>query len=105
MLARVVLPNPKGDLRPGLFVTAQIAVGEVDAPVAVKVSALQTWKDKPVVFVDVGDAFEARAVELGERDNEMVEVLSGLLPGDPYVSENSFNLKAELGKSLTGDND
>ena len=105
MLARVVLPNPKGELRPGLFVTAQVAVGEVDAPVAVKLSALQTWKDKPVVFVDVGEAFEAREVELGERDNDLVEVLSGLLPGDQYVAENSFNLKAELGKSLAGDSD
>jgi cobalt-zinc-cadmium efflux system membrane fusion protein len=105
MLARVVLSNPKGELRPGLFVTAQVATGEIDAPVTVKVSALQTWKDKPVVFVDVGDGFEAREVELGERDNDVVEVLSGLLPGDQYVAENSFNLKSELGKGEGGDSD
>lgn len=98
MLARCVVPNPNGDMRPGLFVTAEIATGEVDAPVAVKLAAIQTLKEKTVVFVEEGDAFEAREVELGVRDNERVEVLSGLLPGDKYVSENSFILKAELGK-------
>jgi cobalt-zinc-cadmium efflux system membrane fusion protein len=98
MLARCVVPNPDGDLRPGLFVTAEIATGEVEAPVTVKLAAIQTLKEKTVVFVEEGDAFEAREVELGMRDNLLVEVLSGLLPGDKYVSENSFILKAELGK-------
>lgn len=97
-LARCVIPNPEGRMRPGLFVTAEIATAEVEAPVAVRVSALQTREEKPVVFVQEGDAFEAREVELGTRDSEFVEVLSGLLPGDKYVSENSFILKAELGK-------
>ncbi len=105
MLARCVLPNPKGRLRPGLFVTAEVATGETDAPVTVKLAALQTWKDKPVVFVEDGDAFAAREVELGVRDSESVEILSGLLPGDKYVSENSFILKAELGKGEAADND
>lgn len=98
MLARCVVPNPDGDLRPGLFVTAEIATGEVEAPVAVKLAAIQTLKEKTVVFVEEGDHFEAREVELGVKDNERVEILSGLLPGDKYVSDNSFILKAELGK-------
>ena len=98
MLARCVVPNPHGDFRPGLFVTAEIATGEVEAPVTVKLAAIQTLKEKTVVFVEEGNAFEAREVELGMRDDLLVEVLSGLLPGDKYVSENSFILKAELGK-------
>jgi membrane fusion protein, heavy metal efflux system len=98
MLARCIVPNPNGDMRPGLFVTAEIATGEVDAKVTVKLTAIQTLKEKNVVFVEDEDAFEAREVELGVRDNERVEVLSGLFPGDKYVSENSFVLKAEIGK-------
>ena len=104
MLARCIVPNAKGDLRPGLFVTAEVATGETDAPVTVKLAALQTWKDKPVVFVEDGDVFAAREVELGAKDTERVEILSGLLPGDKYVSDNSFVLKAELGKGAA-DND
>ncbi len=98
MLARCVVANPHGDLRPGLFVTAEIATGETAAPVAVQLAAIQKLKDKTVVFVEEGDAFEARAVELGARDRTHAEVRRGLAAGDRYVSANSFILKAELGK-------
>jgi membrane fusion protein, heavy metal efflux system len=77
----------------------------VDAPVAVKVSALQTIKDKTVVFVKEGNAFEAREIEAGEQDRKFVEIISGLLPGDEYVAENSFILKAEIEKSEAKDTD
>ena len=98
MLARCVVPNPDGSLRPGLFVDGEIITGQVDAPVAVRNGAIQTVENKTVVFVEEGEAFEAREVELGVKDNERVEITSGLLPGDRYVAENSFILKAELGK-------
>jgi cobalt-zinc-cadmium efflux system membrane fusion protein len=98
MLARCVVPNAKGDLRPGLFVTAEIVTGEVDAPVAARASAIQVMKEKPVIFVEEGDGFEGRTVELGVKDGDFVEIISGLLPGDKYVSDNSFILKAEIGK-------
>jgi len=37
-------------------------------------------------------------VELGARDGDRVEIRGGLKPGDQYVSDHSFILKAELGK-------
>lgn len=98
MLARAVIPNETGELRPGLFVTAEIITGEVDAPVAVRNAAIQRLKEKNVVFVEEGDAFEAREVTLGAKDAERVAVTSGLEAGDKYVSDNSFLLKAEIGK-------
>lgn len=98
MLARATVPNPKGDLRPGLFVTAEIITGESEKPVTVKLNALQTIENKTVVFVGDGVAFEAREVKLGVRDSERVEILSGIKPGEKYVSTNSFVIKAELGK-------
>ena len=98
MLARAVVPNPDGALRPGLFINARVVTGEVEAPIAVRAAALQTMDRKPVVFVQEGDRFEARPVEIGERDPEWVEIISGVLPGDKYVAGNSFILKAEIGK-------
>ena len=99
MLARAELPNPSGEWRPGLFVSAEVIVDEVTAPLAVKASAIQTFRDWKVVFIRVGDFFEVRPVELGRRDGEWVEVLSGLAAGQRYAAENSFVLKAELGKA------
>ena len=99
MLARVVLPNPQGYLRPGLFVSARIEVARATVPLAVKASALQTFRDWQVVFVKVGDIFEFRPVELGRRDDQWVEVISGLEAGQAYAAENSFIIKADILKS------
>ena len=98
MLARSVVPNPKGDLRPGLYVDGEVVTGQVEVAVAVENSALQHMEGKTVVFVAEGNAFEAREVELGTKDNERVEIISGILPGEKYAAANSFILKAELGK-------
>ena len=105
MLARAVVQNPDGLLRPGLFVTAELQIEEIDVPVAVRPAAIQNVNEKTVVFVAEGTAFEAREVELGTRDESYVEVMSGLNAGERYVAGNSFLLKAELGKGQVQDSD
>jgi cobalt-zinc-cadmium efflux system membrane fusion protein len=99
MLARVELPNPKGHWRPGLFVTGEIIVEEAEVPLAIKTSALQTFRDWDVVFMQDGGMFEIAILELGRRDAEWVEVLSGLNPNQKYAAENSFIIKADILKS------
>ena len=99
LLARTVLPNPDRSWRPGLFVTAEVEVGASPVPVAVVVDALQRVRDRDVVFLAVGDVFEAQPVELGRRDSTHAEILSGLAAGQRYVAAGSFILKAEAGKS------
>ncbi len=99
MLARAVVPNPDGAWRPGLFVHGKVLIDESEVPVAVKASALQTFLDGDVVFLRVGELFEAVPVEIGRRDEEWVEIKSGLKAGDVYAAENSFIVKADIGKS------
>jgi len=99
MLARVELPNRNGSWRPGLFVTGEIIVEEAAVPLAVKASAIQTFRDWEVVFMQDGDVFEIAILELGRRDAEWAEVMSGLSPGQRYVADNSFVIKADIGKS------
>ena len=71
----------------------------VGVPVAVRIEAIQTIRDWSVVFVKHGDVFEARPLELGRRDRDWVEVLDGLSSGEAYAVENSFVIKAEIGKA------
>ncbi len=97
--AHVDIPNPKGLWRPGLFVTVELVQEEVPIATAVLAEAIQTFRDWQVVFVQYGNQFEARPVEIGRSDGKWVEVLSGLLPGEKYAAKNSFVLKADLGKS------
>ena len=97
--ARVVLPDPERRWRAGTFVTVTVVEEEYTAPVAVKRAGLQKFRDWDVVFVRAGATFEARPLELGRVDGEWVEILSGLSPGERYATDNSFILKADVGKS------
>lgn len=96
-LARAVVPNADGALRPGLFVDGQVVFAEVPVEIAVRASAIQTIEEKPVVFVYDGKSFIARDVEIGQRDDENVEIKAGLKAGEKYAADNSFVLKSALG--------
>lgn len=97
--AYVDIPNPKGIWRPGLFVTVELVQEEVTVPVAVSSDAIQTFREWNVVFVQYGNQFEVRPLELGRSDGKWVEVVSGLSAGEKYAEKNSFVLKADLGKA------
>ena len=99
MMARAEMPNPEMKWQPGLFVTAQVVVEETEVPVVVKDSALQTFRDWTVVFMNDGTTFEIAILELGRRDGDLVEVISGLKAGTKYATENSFVVKADVMKS------
>ena len=104
-LARAVVPNGDQRLRPGLFATGRLILSAKKVAVAVKSSALQILESRTVVFVRDGEKFEARDVEIGERDPDFVEVTFGVLEGDLYAAQNSFIVKAELAKGGAEDND
>jgi cobalt-zinc-cadmium efflux system membrane fusion protein len=102
---RIVVPNPKGSLRPGMFARADLTTGSAAAdatPVlAVPEDAVQTVEGKPSVFVPVeGEAntFATRAVKVGRPLNGMLPVESGLTEGEQVVVSGTFILKADLGK-------
>ena len=102
--ARVVvaLPNEDMEWRPGTYVTAEIGIAEDRVAVRLPKAALQTIEGKRVVFVRVPEGFAKREVEPGRADDDAVEIVSGLAPGEEVVVGNSFLLKAELGKSEAG---
>ncbi len=102
-LARAVVPNANGQLRPGLFVDGQAVLAEVPVPVAVKANALQTVEDRPVVFVETGKGFEVREVATGDHDDQFVEIKSGVAAGEKYAAENSFLIKSELARPQPGE--
>jgi len=99
--ARVIasLPNPDHRWKPGTFVTAEIPLGDEASKVIVPRRALQTAKGAPTLFVRVKDGFEARPVKTRREDDDDVEILSGLEPGEIYAVANTFTLKAELEKA------
>jgi len=96
---RVVLANTESRWKPGEFVTVKVLQQEQSAAVAVRPAALQTFRDWTVVFLNEGDQYEVQPVEIGKRTDEWVEVISGLQPGQRYVTGNSYLIKADILKS------
>lgn len=92
------IPADSG-LQPGMRLMAEVVIAENEVPLTVRESGLQSFRDFTVVYAKVGDTYEVRMLELGRRDGERVEVLGGLRPGEIYVTENSFLIKADIEKS------
>jgi membrane fusion protein, heavy metal efflux system len=103
--ARVVaeIANRDGNWRPGSLVRCTVAIEERSAPLAVPASAVQTIGKTRVVFVRTQDGFERRPVTLGDGDDRLFEVLSGVREDETIATSNTFVLKAEFLKSLAED--
>jgi cobalt-zinc-cadmium efflux system membrane fusion protein len=94
--ARAVIDNLSGHWRPGMHIKADVEIESRKVASAIKTSALQTFRDMPVVFAKFGNTFEVRMLQLGESDGEYIEVLGGIKVGTEYVTGNSFLLKADV---------
>jgi cobalt-zinc-cadmium efflux system membrane fusion protein len=99
VVARASIDNAEGRWRPGMTVAAEVTIDAREVPLAVKESGLQRFRDFTVVFAQVGETYEVRMLELGDRDGVNAEVLGGLKPGTKYVAEQSFLIKADVEKS------
>jgi cobalt-zinc-cadmium efflux system membrane fusion protein len=99
IVARVTLPNADKNLHSGMTVHGDVVIDSREAKVAVRSSAIQRMENKPVVFVRENDSYVMRPVRTGIADEQWTEILEGLSAGELYVSENSFLVKADIGKA------
>lgn len=101
--ARMVVENAERRMRPGQFVTADIAIGAGEERLQVPSNAIVEVEGRTSVFVPAGDGFAPRPVTLGPAFSAQTVILSGLSAGDEFVSEGAFTLKAQLEKDAFGD--
>jgi len=99
VIARVVLSNSEGLWHSGMTVRGEVAVNQMQAALAVKTSAIQRMEGKTVVFVKDGTRYSIRPVKTGLSDSQFTEIVQGLQEGETYVSQNSFLIKADIGKA------
>ena len=95
-LARIEIANSSGDWKPGLFVTAHLTIDEIDVPLAVSRTAIQTLDNETIVFVQTSEGLEPRPVATGRSDRTHVEIVSGIAVGERYVTKGAFDLKAKI---------
>ena len=101
---RILVPNPRIMLRPGMFASAQIAAPSSRNAIFVPQDALQDINGLKVVFVTRdGSTFQARTVNTGTQSKGMVEVIDGLLADDRVVVRGAFMVKSEMLKGTMGE--
>lgn len=96
---RAVLPNAEHMLRPGMFLTVDLLKEEVQSLV-IPEEAIVPERSKQFVFV-VGDGgiVQRREIRTGRRRPGEVEVLQGLTPGEPVITEGT--MKVRHGQAVT----
>ncbi len=105
---RVVLPNPRRQIRPGMFGTVVIHVGNGKDTaeregILVPTAALQRVKDGFVVFQATGPGeYRLVAVQVLGRSREFAEVTGAISIGDRVAIGDTFVLKSEVGKEEMG---
>ena len=104
LTARVEVPNRDGRLRPGMYVTARLVPASTQR-LAVPLTAVLPTGTRQLVFVNRGDGrFVPREVTTGARSDSLVEIASGLGPGDEVVASATYLLDSEsnLAAALQG---
>lgn len=98
--ARIEVPNPRQLLKLGMYVDAMISTGSMQQSLAIPKAALQTVGSDHVVFVPLGDGrFQMRRVQIEQGGGDLYRVLSGVSEGEKVVTEGSFFLRAEMGRT------
>ncbi|PAJ72363.1 secretion protein HlyD [Pseudoalteromonas sp. NBT06-2] len=98
-LFRAEIDNTNGSLKAGQFISAEILLDSYKVPMAVKATALQSFRDFTVVYAKVDEQYEVRMLDLGRKVGPWVEVLGGIAAGTEYVAKNSYIIKADIDKS------
>jgi membrane fusion protein, copper/silver efflux system len=93
--ARVEMPNPRYMLKPDMFVNAIIRVPLVKG-IAVPVTAVIDTGKRQVVWVETAPGmFEPRDVQVGERVEDKIQILSGLTSGDKVAVSGGYLIDSE----------
>ncbi len=97
--ARIVLANPRLELKPGMFVSAAL-VSAARKVLAVPTEAVIQTGTRNVVIVMDGERFRAATVKTGAEMAGRTEVLEGLKAGERVVASGQFLIDSE--SSLKG---
>ena len=97
--ARAEIENSSGQWRAGMTVQGDVAIHETQVEIAVPTAAIQKMEGVDVVFMKQGSLYTAQPVTLGLTDRQMTQITAGLAAGAEVVSQNSFVVKADIGKA------
>jgi membrane fusion protein, copper/silver efflux system len=97
---RVSLANPDMQLRPTIFMQGLITLPARKPALLVLRQAIIEVENQTKLVLDLGEGkFKTVAVQLGQSNSELVEVLEGINEGDIIVTSAQFLIDSESSKS------
>jgi len=98
--ARATLKNLDPRLRPGMSATAEIIVEKQPNVLLIPIRASILKNGKPAVYVQKGQQFLTRTIEVGQRNDEDLVVLNGLKEGELVTLESPEEAAKRAKKKL-----
>ncbi|MDX2149215.1 MAG: efflux RND transporter periplasmic adaptor subunit [Bryobacteraceae bacterium] len=86
--ARATLKNLDSRLRPGMSASAEVIIESEPNTLLIPIKASFMHQGKPAVWVQKGQNFEIRKIEVGKRNDTDMVVLKGLKAGEVVTLEN-----------------
>lgn len=105
---RIELPNPSGQLKPGMFASVNIINNPQSSLVVPEQAVIRTGTRNVVIVGREQGRFEPVVVQLGQSDGNKIAILEGLKVGQKVVISGQFlidseaNLQGVLDKLNTG---
>jgi len=105
VVIRAVCDNPEGVLLPGAFANVELELATVSDAILVPAEAVIPGVSDKNVFVMVDGKAERRAVEIGTRTANQVQILSGLQVGDRLIVSGLQQMRPGLAVADVADGD
>lgn len=100
----IALANEGTVLRAGMFAKVHLRVGRAEPVPALPIAAVRNDNGEDFVWVLADDRLRQRPVVLGRRDEraQLVEIRSGLQPGERVIATKFDNLRDGMAATVTG---
>jgi len=93
LVVEAMVPNPDGQLRPGMFCVARLELGDRPKPVVDAKAVVRDDTAARVFVVGPDKQIQERLVQLGETRQDLVAVLSGVTMGESVILQPGPNVR------------
>jgi RND family efflux transporter MFP subunit len=85
MLAEIEMPNPKLELRPGMYVSVQIGLERREGALLMPTAALVVEKTNAFVYIAASNVAKKTPIKIGFNDGSKVEIVEGVTENDAVI--------------------
>lgn len=93
MQLRARCPNPSGEVRSGMFARISLITDQTDQALLIPTEAVVPEINGKTVWKLSGNSPVSVPVETGERTEKMIEITSGLTPGDTILTSGLLQIR------------